>query len=66
LRIHDFKKDFARKVDEMLLEFEQHQKEVKALLLLELKEEQFHQNIALINEMKNVILHCLAFGNPCK
>lgn len=57
LRIHDFKKDFSRKIDEMLLEFEQHQKEVKALRLLELKEEQFHQNIALINDMRRVILH---------
>jgi hypothetical protein len=57
LRIHDFKKDFTRKVDEMLLEFEQHQKEVKALQLLELKEEQFNQNITLINDMRRVILH---------
>jgi hypothetical protein len=57
LRIRDFKKDFTRKVDEMLLEFDQHQKEVKALQLLELKEEQSYQNIALINEMRRVILH---------
>ena len=57
LRIHDFKKDFTRKVDEMLLEFDQHQKEVKALQLLELKEEQSYQNIALINDMRRVILH---------
>ncbi|MDI5897674.1 DUF6943 family protein [Flavobacterium yafengii] len=57
LRIHDFKKYFARKVDEMLLEFDQHQKEVKAMQLLELKEEQFHQNIALINDLRRAILH---------
>lgn len=57
LRIQDFKKDFALKVNEMLQDFEQHQKEVKALRLLELKEEQFHQNINLINEMRRVILH---------
>jgi hypothetical protein len=57
VRIQDFKKDFASKVNEMLQDFEAHQKDVKALRLLELKEEQFHQNINLINDMRRVILH---------
>ena len=57
LRIHDFKKDFAIKVNEMLQEHELHKKQVKALKLLEQKEDQLHQNIALINDMRRVILH---------
>jgi hypothetical protein len=36
-------------------EFEQHQK--KSKYHIELKEEQFHQNIALINDMRRVILY---------
>jgi hypothetical protein len=56
LRIQDFKKDFSTKVNEMLHDFEQKQKEVKALRLLEQQEDQLHQNIVLINEMKRVIL----------
>jgi hypothetical protein len=57
LRIEDFKKNFSSKVDEMLLDFDNHQKDVKALRLLELKEEQFHQNIHLINDLRRVIIH---------
>ena len=57
LRIHDFKKDFAIKVNEMLQEHELHKKQVQALKLLEQKEDQLHQNIALINDMRRVILH---------
>jgi hypothetical protein len=57
LRIEDFKANFYPKVDEMLLDFENHQKDVKALRLLELKEEQFHQNIHLINDLRRVIIH---------
>ena len=57
LRIKDFKKDFTSKVREMLQDFEAHQKDLKALRLLELKEEQFHQNINRINDMRRVILH---------
>lgn len=56
LRIQDFKKDFSTKVNEMLQDFEQHQKEVKALRLLEQQENHFHQNINLINDMRRVIL----------
>lgn len=57
LRIKDFKKDFDSKVNEMMQEHELHQKQVQALRLLEQKEDQLHQNIALINEMRRVILH---------
>ena len=44
----------------MLQEQELHKKEVQTLRLLELKEEQFHQNINLINDMRRVVLyqHC--------
>ena len=56
LRIHDFKKDFSSKVNEMLQEHELHKKQVQALRLLEQKQDQLHQNIALINEMRRVIL----------
>jgi hypothetical protein len=57
LRIHDFIKEFSRKADEMLQDFERHQKDVQALRLLELQANQFHQNINLINDMRRVILH---------
>lgn len=57
LRISDFTKEFSRKADEMLQDFEQHQKDIQALKLLELKANQFHQNISLINDMRRVILH---------
>lgn len=57
LRIQDFKKDFSNKVNEMLQDFEQHQKEVKALRLLEQQENHFYQNINLINDIRRVILH---------
>jgi hypothetical protein len=57
LRINDFKKDFDYKVNEMLQEHELHQKQVQALRLLEQKEDQLHQNINLINEMRRAILN---------
>ena len=57
LRIKDFKKDFDSKVNEMMQEHELHQKQVKALRLLELQETQFQKNILLINEMRRVILN---------
>ncbi|SEG52454.1 DUF6943 family protein [Flavobacterium urumqiense] len=56
LRIKDFKKDFDSKVNEMMQEHELHQKQVQALRFLEQKEDQFHKNINLINEMRRVIL----------
>lgn len=57
LRIHDFKKDFILKVEDMLQDFELHKKQVQALRLLEQQEDHYHQNIALISEMRRVILH---------
>ena len=56
LRIDDFKKNFNSKVNEMLEEHELHKKQIQALRLLEQKEDQLHQNIMLINEMRKVIL----------
>lgn len=57
LRLHDFRKEFASKSNEILQDFEQHKKDVEALRLLELKETQFHQNINLINDLRRAILH---------
>jgi len=57
LRIKDFKKYFDSKVNEMMQEHELHLKQVQALRLLEQKEDQLHKNIALINEMRKVILN---------
>ena len=52
LRITDFKKYFDTKVNEMLEDFELHQKQVHALMLLLEKEDHLQQNISLINEMR--------------
>jgi hypothetical protein len=57
LRIADFKKDFMSKVNEMLQEHELHKKQIQALRLLEQKEEQFHKDIILINELRRSILN---------
>jgi hypothetical protein len=57
LEIADFENHFSPKVNEMLLDFENHQKDVKALQLLELKEEQCHQNRHLINDLRRLIIH---------
>lgn len=57
LRINEFQSNFNPKVREMLDDFEAHQRDVKALQLLELKKEQFHQNIYLINDIRRIILH---------
>ena len=57
LRIKDFKKDFNCKVNEMMQEYELHQRQVQALRLLEQKEDQLHRNIVLINEMRRAILN---------
>ena len=57
VRLQEFKKEFNTKAHLMMEEHEQHQKNVAALKLLELKEKQFYENINLINEMRRVILH---------
>lgn len=45
LTIQAFKKDFSRKVDEILKEHELHKKQIQALRLLEQKEDQLYQNM---------------------
>ena len=57
LRLNDFKKEFNPQSRLMMVEHEQHQKNVAALKLLEQKEKQFHENINLINDMRRVILY---------
>ena len=57
LRITDFKKYFDTKVNQMLEDFELHQKQVQALRLLLEKEEYLNQNRSLINEMRSAILN---------
>jgi hypothetical protein len=57
LRLPDFKKQFNTQASLMMIEHEQHQKNVAALKLLEQKEKQFYENINLINDMRRVILY---------
>ena len=57
LRLPDFKNEFNPQARLMMVEHEQHQKNVAALKLLELKEKQFHENINLINDLRRVILY---------
>ena len=57
LRLPDFKKEFNPQSRLMMVEHEQHQKNVAALKLLEKKEKQFHENINLINDLRRVILY---------
>lgn len=57
LRLPDFKKEFSPKYKALMEEHEEHVKHVSALKILEQKENQFHQNINLINDMRRVILH---------
>lgn len=57
LRLTDFTKEFNLKASLMMQEHEEHQKNVTALKLLEQKEEQFHKNINLINDLRKVILY---------
>lgn len=61
VRLQEFKKEFNTKAQLMTEEHEQHQKNVAALKLLELKEKQFYENINLINELRKAILY-----NYCK
>jgi hypothetical protein len=56
LRIYEFKTEFNPRVRLMMEEFEQHQKNVAALKLLEQNEKYFNQNIKLINELRSVII----------
>jgi hypothetical protein len=57
LRITEFKKCYINKVNQLLLEHEQHQKNIQQLKMLEANENQMHKNIKLINVLKKVILY---------
>lgn len=57
IRISDFDKLFARKATEMMIDFENHQKNIQTIKLLEQKEKQFNENIMLINDVKRAILY---------
>ena len=57
LRKQDFINEFCTKANELMQDFEQHKKDIETLKLLELKENQFHQNINLINDLRRVIVY---------
>ena len=57
LRLPEFKKSFIPKVTQMISDFEQHQKQVNALRLLEQQEQHFQKNLSLINELRRTILY---------
>ena len=57
LRLPDFKKEFFPKFKVLMEAHEEHVKHVAALKILEQQENQFHQNINLINDMRRVILY---------
>ena len=57
LRLPDFKKEFNPQASLMMLEHEQHLKNVAALKLLEKKEKQYKEDIMLINDIRKAILY---------
>lgn len=57
LRLSEFKKEFNIKATSMMLEHEQHQKNVAALQLLEKKEKQHKEDMLLINDIRKAILY---------
>ena len=57
LRLLDFKKEFNPQASLMMLEHEQHLKNVEALKLLEKKEKQYKEDINLINDLRRAILY---------
>jgi hypothetical protein len=57
LRLPDFKEQFNPQASLMMMEHEQHQKNVAALKLLEQKEKQFHENLHLISDLRRAILY---------
>ena len=56
LRIHEFKKNFIPKLNDMLSNMEQHQKQVEALRIIEIKEKQFKESLVLMEQMRRTIL----------
>ncbi len=57
LRLPDFKKEFNPQASLMMMEHEQHLKNVAALKLLEKKEKQFKEDMMLINDLRKAILY---------
>ena len=57
LRLPDFKKEFNPQASLMMVEHEQHLKNVEALKLLEKKEKQYKEDINLINDLRRAILY---------
>ena len=57
LRLPDFKKQFNPQASLMMVEHEQHQKNVAALKLLEKKEKQYKEDMMLINDIRRAILY---------
>lgn len=57
LRLPEFKKEFNPQASLMMVEHEQHLKNVEALKLLERKEKQHKQDMMLINDLRKAILY---------
>ena len=57
LRLPNFKKEFNPQSRLMMVEHEQHQKNMAALKLLENKEKQYKEDIILINDLRRAILY---------
>ena len=57
LRLPDFKKQLNPQASLMMVEHEQHQKNVAALKLLEKKEKQYKEDMMLINDIRRAILY---------
>ena len=57
LRLPDFKKEFNPQASLMMVEHEQHLKNVAALKLLEKKEKQYKEDMMLINDIRKAILY---------
>ena len=57
LRLPDFKKEFNPQASLMMVEHEQHLKNVAALKLLEKKEKQYKEDMNLINDLRKAILY---------
>lgn len=57
LRLPDFSKEFNLKASLMMQEYEEHQKNVAALKLLQRKEKQYKEDMMLINDIRRAILY---------
>jgi len=57
LRLPDFKKEFNPQSSLMMVEHEQHLKNMEALKLLEIKEKKHKEDMSLINDIRNAILY---------